>query len=243
MSNSFIKLSNVTVIGVDSSKRAASLRNYLFTKEKFETGNILILNDISFEANHGDRIGVIGKNGCGKSSLLKTIAGIYSIKQGERIVQGQIVPLIEMGVGFDPELSGRQNIKLALCYSGRIADYCLELERQIIDFAELADKIDMPLKAFSSGMVARLAFSCSVLQHPDILLLDEVLATGDAYFVEKSYNFMKKKLDDASITIMVNHSIDAIRSLCNRCVFMDAGAIIAAGEPADIIKLYQEYKN
>jgi lipopolysaccharide transport system ATP-binding protein len=238
MNHHTIILDNVWVEGVDTDRRASSIRQVLFAKGKLTSNKIAILDDINFSAKDGDRIGIIGKNGCGKSSLLKTIAGIYSISKGRIEVSGRLAPLIEMGVGFDSELSGRQNIKLALCYSGRMADYSVQLEQEIIEFSELKDKIDLPLKTFSSGMVARLAFSTSVLQHPDILLLDEVLATGDAAFVKKSYDFMQKKLDAVSIAIIVNHSNDAIKELCNRCVLMDRGKIICEGTPDDVIKEY-----
>jgi lipopolysaccharide transport system ATP-binding protein len=233
-----IELNNISVSGLDVSKRAASVRQFLFARQSLSSIKIPILQNISFTAKKGDRIGILGRNGSGKSSLLKTIAGIYPYESGSISVIGELAPLIEMGIGFDPELSGRQNIKLALCYSGRIADYSKELEQTIIEFAELADKIDMPLKTFSSGMVARLAFSTSVLQHPDILLLDEVLATGDASFIEKSYNYMQKKLEDVSIALIVNHSIDAIDKLCNRCLLLDQGRLIADGPTDEIIKLY-----
>jgi ABC-type polysaccharide/polyol phosphate transport system ATPase subunit len=236
--NSKIILKNVSVTGVDTSKRASSVRQFLFSGTSLVSNKLPILNDISFCANKGDRIGIVGKNGSGKSSLLKTIAGIYPTDSGTIEVSGKLAPLIEMGVGFDPELSARQNIKLALCYSGRIADYSKELEESIIDFAELIEKIDMPLKTFSSGMVARLAFSISVLQYPDILLLDEVLATGDTAFVEKSYNFMQKKLDDVSIALIVNHSVESIQKLCNRCILMKEGRIVNDGATNDIIDHY-----
>ncbi|KKB96306.1 Teichoic acids export ATP-binding protein TagH [Candidatus Arcanobacter lacustris] len=234
----FIKLQDVYVESVDVTKRASSIRNLIFAKESLKSTFLPILNNINFSAKPGDRIGIIGRNGCGKSSLLKTIAGIYPAKSGSVSLQGSLVPLIEMGVGFDSELSGRHNIQLALCYSGRMDQYSKELEEQIIDFAELAEKIDMPLKNFSSGMVTRLAFSCSIFNDPDILLLDEVFATGDASFVKKSQDFMLKKLENTAITIIVNHSIDAIKSICNRCVLMDNGYIIADGSVDEVTKQY-----
>jgi lipopolysaccharide transport system ATP-binding protein len=234
----FIKLTDVYVESIDVTKRASSIRNLIFARQSLTAPSVPILNNINFSAKPGDKIGIIGKNGCGKSSLLKTIAGIYPAKSGSVSLSGNLVPLIEMGVGFDPELSGRHNIQLALCYSGRMDQYSKKLEQDIIEFAELSEKIDTPLKNFSSGMMARLAFSCSIFNDPDILLLDEVFATGDADFVKKSYNFMLKKLENTAITILVNHSIDAIKTLCNRCVLMDNGHIIADGATEQVIEQY-----
>lgn len=240
MTDVFVKLENVTVRGVNTSQRANSLKQFLCGKGSLESNLIDILEDISFEAYPGDRIGILGYNGSGKSSLLKTIAGIYPADSGGVNVKGKVAPLIEMGVGFEYEFSGRKNIKLALCYSGRISNYSKEVEEQIIDFIELGEKIDFPLKHYSSGMIARLAFAVSVFQKPDILLLDEVLATGDAYFLKKSYNLMQKKIEEVSITFIVQHSSDTIKKLCNKCMLLKNGKLLAFGDTDPIIKIYEE---
>lgn len=236
--DAFIKLKDVFVESDDVKNRASSIRNLIFAKQSLKAEVIPILKNINFEAKMGDKVGIIGGNGSGKSSLLKTIAGIYPIKSGSVKLSGNLVPLIEMGIGFDEELSGRQNIKLALCYSGRINQYSKELEQEIIEFSELSEKIDNPLKNFSSGMVARLAFSCSIFNDPDILLLDEVFATGDASFVQKSYNFMLKKFKNTAITIMVNHSSKEIEKICNRCILMKDGCIIEDGKTDEVLSKY-----
>lgn len=235
-----VKLSNIFVEGIDSTKRISSIRSLLFLGRKSESLSLPILNNISFTAVAGDRIGIIGRNGSGKSSLLKTIAGIYPVKSGFVETRGKIAPLIEMGVSFEPNFSGRINIKIALCYAGRISDYSKELEQQIIDFTELEGKIDLPLKNYSSGMIARLAFAISIFQKPDILLLDEVLATGDSGFIQKSYQAMSEKISNASITFIVQHSTQTIQQLCNKCIYIKDGFLVKMGSVTEIIELYQQ---
>ena len=237
----YIKTQDLFVKGVDISKRALSLRSFLIGgKNARKNVDIPILNGVTFEAKPGDRIGLVGKNGCGKSSLLKAIAGIYPPYSGKVDVEGSIAPLIEMGLGFDPELTGRQNIKLGLIYSGRIHEFSEELEEKIIDFSELREHIDYPYKNYSSGMCARLAFSTAVFQNPDILLLDEVFAVGDSGFLEKSKHLMIEKLENVPIALLVNHSRDLVLELCNKCYLMDKGKILDEGTPEEIIEKYEK---
>jgi lipopolysaccharide transport system ATP-binding protein len=235
-----IKLNNISVWGVDTHARAAGLKQWFLRRGNIRSTRIPILSDVTFEAQHGDRIGIIGLNGSGKSSLLKVISGNYPIHEGYREVQGSIAPLIEMGAGFDAEISGRRNIKLSYAFRGRLKDYSLEAEREIIDFSELGDKIDLPLKTYSSGMRARLAFASAIFQQPDILLLDEIFATGDASFVEKSRAMMMKKVSEVSIAIMVNHSIREIMEMCNRGIVMHHGKIVGEGSMREMAELYNK---
>lgn len=200
--------------------------------------HIPILSDVSFEAKHGDRIGVIGINGSGKSSLLKVISGNYPIHAGVRLVEGTMAPLIEMGAGFDPEISGRRNIKLTYAFRGKLKEYSRAVEEEIIDFAELGEKIDLPLKTYSSGMRARLAFASAIFQSPDILLMDEVFATGDVSFIEKSRAMMLKKVSEVSIAIMVNHGLREIMELCNRGMVVHHGKIMAEGSMREMAEYY-----
>ncbi len=200
--------------------------------------HIPILSDVSFEAKHGDRIGVIGINGSGKSSLLKVISGNYPIHAGVRLVEGTMAPLIEMGAGFDPEISGRRNIKLTYAFRGKLKEYSRAVEEEIIDFAELGEKIDLPLKTYSSGMRARLAFASAIFQSPDILLMDEVFATGDVSFIEKSRAMMLKKVSEVSIAIMVHHGLREIMELCNRGMVVHHGKIMAEGSMREMAEYY-----
>jgi len=234
-----IKLKNVNVSGIDTLQRASSLRQWFIKRKSLRSIQIPILRDINFTAKAGDRIALIGMNGSGKSSMLKVISGNYPIESGLREVHGTIVPLIEMGAGFEAEITGRANIKLSFAYRGRLQDYSKELEEQIVEFSELGDKIDLPLKTYSSGMYSRLAFSSAIFQDPEILMLDEVLAAGDAGFAEKSMKMLMSKIDRANITLIVNHSIEQVKNICNRFVLLNQGRIINDGKADDVIKQYE----
>ena len=231
-----IDLNDIMVVGVDISRRALSLKKMIL--ERTPHGgkvDIPILNGVTFKARPGDRVGVIGPNGSGKSSLLKVIAGIYPISGGYCRVRGSIAPIIEMGLGFDLELGGRENIKLGFLYTGQLSRYGADIEAEVIDFTGLEDKIELPLKLYSSGMRARLAFAVAFFQRADIMLLDEVFAVGDKSFVAKSRRRFEERFHGAGISILVSHSYDLIREMCNRCVMMGDGKIVADGSPQDVL--------
>lgn len=235
-----IILKDIYVNGIDARARANAIKKWFVGKGKVRGTKVPILRGVNFEAKQGDKVAFIGRNGSGKSSLLKVICGIYPIASGYRKVEGSVAPLIELGIGFDPELSGFDNIKISFAYRGKLRLYSKELEKQIIEFSELGDKIHLPLKIYSSGMQARLAFSCSVFQDPDILLLDEVLAVGDKGFVEKSKKLIEERFKYAPISIIVHHSIDAVKDLCNRFILMDQGRIVAEGAYSEILTKYEK---
>lgn len=238
--NALIDLQHVSVFGVDTQARAASFRQWFTRRASLRPIRIPILTDVTFSAKPGDRIGIFGMNGCGKSSLLKVISGNYPIHEGIRRVEGTIVPIIEMGAGFENEITGRDNIKLTYAYRGKLRNYSKQVEEKIIEFSELGDKIDLPLKAYSSGMQARLAFSSALFQEPDILLLDEVLSTGDSGFVEKSLSAIRSKIDRAAITIMVSHTHKEMTDICNRFVLMHDGRILDEGTAGDMQRRYEK---
>ncbi len=239
MSQAHISIQNVCVNGVDTHARASTLRQWILAGKRLKSTGIPILKNVSFEAKVGDRVAVIGCNGSGKSSLLKVISGNYPVQSGHREVVGNIVPLIEMGAGFDGEATGRANIRLSYAYRGKLSEYNPYVEQLIIDFSELGEKIDVPLKSYSSGMMARLAFSSAIFQHPDILLLDEVFAAGDAGFTHKSAQEIRRQVDNSAITIFVSHSVDEMMSVCNRFILMHQGQIINEGTGAEIMKQYR----
>jgi len=234
-----IKLDNVDVFGVDTLARASSLRQWFVKRQSLRSVRIPILRNINFNAKAGDRVALIGVNGSGKSSMLKVISGNYPIESGKREVRGSIVPLIEMGAGFEPEITGRANIKLSFVYRGRLREYSKVLEDKIIEFSELGDKIDLPLKTYSSGMSSRLAFSSAIFQNSEILLLDEVLAAGDAGFSDKATRMLYSKIDLAKITLIVSHSLDQLKDICNRFVLIHQGRIVNEGNAKDIIHQYE----
>lgn len=222
-----IELNDISVYGVDTHARAASLRQWVLRRKSLKSPKIPILEHVSFTARPGDRIAIIGENGSGKSSLLKVISGNYPIHGGTRKIKGVVVPLIEMGAGFENEATGRRNIKLSYAYRGKLRDFSPEIEQKVIDFSELGEKIDLPLKTYSSGMGTRLAFASAIFQKPDILLLDEIFATGDAGFVEKSRRALLDAVNGAAITIMVNHGHNEIMESCNRFILMHKGRLLA----------------
>jgi lipopolysaccharide transport system ATP-binding protein len=233
-----IDLRNISVWGVDTHARAASLRQWFTRRSSLRAVRIPILADVTFAARPGDRIAIIGQNGSGKTSLMKVISGNYPVHAGSVEVKGSVVPLIEMGAGFEPEMSGRYNIKLSYAYRGKLRDYSLRKEQDIIDFSELGEKIDLPFKTYSSGMMARLAFASAIFQSPDILLLDEIFATGDAGFIDKSRTILRKKVDEVSIAIMVNHAPNEFTDLCNRYILMHKGRVVNEGSRKDILHQY-----
>ncbi|HEY9680494.1 MAG TPA: ABC transporter ATP-binding protein [Oculatellaceae cyanobacterium] len=196
------------------------------------------LKNINLEIRPGDRLGILGLNGAGKSTLLKMIVGIYPPQEGQVSVRGKITPMIELGTGFDAELSGRENIYLNGTLIGRSFKQMKQLEEQIIEFSELGDKIDMPIKYYSSGMHARLAFSIGAIADPEILIMDEIFAAGDAQFVQKSLNRLHEMFDKAHILILVSHSEKHILNICNRAIVLNRGELIMQGSTVDCVDHY-----
>ena len=237
-----IKIKNLDIVGVNFLARSFFIKQlFIGSSNKSNSVDMKVLNEINLEIKHGEKIGFIGRNGCGKSSLIKAITGIYPPQKGSVKVTGKIAAIVEMGLGFDADMTGRQNIKLGLLYGNRLDEYNKELEDEIVKFSGLEDYIDVPFKYYSSGMQAKLAFSVSVFQDSDILILDEVFAAGDSQFIKKSSSMIKKKFSDSAISIMVSHSDDIIRDNCTRCILLDGGRIIADGSTEDIMKEYNKY--
>jgi ABC-type polysaccharide/polyol phosphate transport system ATPase subunit len=196
------------------------------------------LKRINLQLKGGDRIGIIGLNGAGKSTLLKMIVGIYPQHSGRVHVEGKISPLIELGTGFDFELSGRENIYLNGALLGRSYKQMRKLESQIIEFSELEDKIDLPLKYYSSGMHGRLAFSIGTFVEPEILLVDEIFSTGDAHFVHKASARMRELFHNSQIVLLVSHNLEQIMEISNKVIVLHQGEIVAEGDPAKMIQFY-----
>lgn len=188
------------------------------------------LQNLSFSIRDGERVGIVGHNGAGKSTLLKTICRIYEPSAGKVTVHGRIAPLLEIGAGFHPEFTGRENIY----FNGTILGYRKEqlraIEQEIISFAELEEFIDTPVKYYSTGMYMRLAFSLATTVDPDVLVLDELFAGGDAAFVKRGKERMYNMIDRARVMILVSHDLSLLRSLCERFIWLDHGKIVADGD-------------
>ncbi|MBX9689443.1 MAG: ATP-binding cassette domain-containing protein [Candidatus Obscuribacterales bacterium] len=196
------------------------------------------LKDINISISHGERVGVLGLNGSGKSTLLKTIVGIYPPTTGSIKSCGRIVPLIEVGTGFDMEMSGRANIHLNGALLARSKEEMLALEREIIVFSGLEPFIDMPIKYYSSGMIGRLAFSIGTMIDPEILVIDEIFSSGDAQFVDKAVRRMEQLFDQSHVVLFVSHDSNQIQSLCNRVIVIHNGSVVKDGDPAESIAYY-----
>lgn len=200
------------------------------------------LKDVSFEIEEGKILGIIGKNGSGKTTLLKAIAGIFSPDKGSIDLHNNSISLLSIGVGFNRKLTGRENIYLSGMLLGFSEEEISKNEDDIVNFADIGEFIDEPVKTYSSGMYSKLAFAITAILETDIMLIDEVLSVGDAKFKEKSYNKMKELISDEHRTvIIVSHSLDTLKELCNQVLWLNDGRIVEMGKPDTVIKKYEEY--
>jgi len=198
------------------------------------------LKGISFDIKKGDCVGIIGKNGAGKSTLLSILLGVANATKGIVDIKGRRTPLLELGAGFHPDLSGRENIIINGILLGNTKKEIMKKSDEIIAFSEIAEFIDMPVRTYSNGMYMRLAFSVAVHTEPEILLIDEILSVGDEFFQVKSGEAIKKLINNGVTTVFVSHSMDAIKSICSRVIWLEHGVIKADGDPADVVGQYLE---
>jgi ABC-type polysaccharide/polyol phosphate transport system ATPase subunit len=198
------------------------------------------LKDISLTVNKGECIGVVGRNGAGKSTFLSLLLGTILPTRGSIVMDGKKTPLLELGAGFHPDLTGVENIIINGVLLGLTKKEVLERMQDIIDFSELGDFINMPTRTYSSGMYMRLAFSVAIHTEPEILLIDEILAVGDASFHIKSYNALMNLIKGGVTTVYVSHDLDSVQTICDRVIWLDKGRIKREGDPASVI---QEYTN
>jgi O-antigen export system ATP-binding protein rfbB len=201
-------------------------------------GIIRALNKINLELHDGDRLAIIGPNGAGKSSLLKVISEIYPITSGDITVSGSVATMFEMATGFDMDASGWENIRLRGIMLGLTPKEIEPKVQEIAEFSELGDYLDIPVKYYSSGMFVRLAFSVSTSVNPDILLLDEVLAAGDAGFVDKANRRINEMMKSAKILVLVTHSMDSAIKFCNKAILLKQGEILKFGDPKEVVDHY-----
>lgn len=220
--------------------KVSSLKEWVVTWLKGQSNyqTFWALKDVSFEVNKGEVVGIIGRNGSGKSTLLKIISGLFRPSEGEISVKGRIVPMLELGSGFDPELTGRENVFLNGAILGYTEAFLKEQFDDILEFSELGEFIDMPLKTYSSGMMMRLAFSVATIVQPEILIVDEILAVGDEAFQRKSRAKMLELMGGGTTVLYVSHSLDQIRELCNRVIWLDHGKVVMQGEASEVCDAY-----
>ncbi len=208
-------------------------------KNKFKV--VEAVNDVSFDVKHGTILGVIGHNGAGKSTLLRSIAGILAPTTGRIEVRGNISTLLALGLGFHPQLTGRENVILGGLASGLSREEINDKFLEIANFADLGDFIDLPTRTYSSGMNARLAFSVAVHMDPDILLIDEALSTGDAAFKRKARIKMEELMGNARTMLVVSHGLGTIKELCNDAIWLDHGRLVGRGSADEIVDRYTDF--
>ena len=226
-----------------SKEKVDSLKEYVikFLKRQIQYNEFWALKNVSFKVEKGDRVGILGLNGAGKSTLLKVIAGVFKPTEGNVIRHGKLVPLLELGAGFDSQYTGRENIYLYGSVLGYSKQFVQERFDEIVKFAELEEFIDVPIKNYSSGMRSRLGFSIATQVDPDILILDEVLSVGDGAFRKKSENKMMEIIKGGATTLLVSHSLGQIRRLATKVLWLDRGEQIAFGDTKEICDRYEEF--
>ena len=223
-----------------ASEKINSLREYItkLTKRQLFYKDFVAVQELSFQVKKGEIFGIVGTNGSGKSTLLKMIAGVLTPTTGKIITNGKIAPLIELGAGFDAELTGRENIELNGAILGYSQAFIDEHYDEIVDFAEIGDFIDMPLKNYSSGMVSRIAFAIATAVKPDILIADEILSVGDFRFQEKCMKRIRGLMENGATILLVSHNVDQIRSICNRALWIEKGELKIIGEANRVCDAY-----
>ncbi len=200
------------------------------------------LSDVGFHVNKGEVVGLIGSNGAGKSTLLKIVSGVMKPTTGKVTVNGSIAPMIELGAGFDSELTARENIYLNGAVLGYSKEFIDSKFDEIVEFSELIDFLDVPIKNYSSGMIAKLAFSIATIVDPEVLIVDEILSVGDIKFQEKSRNKMMSMINGGTTVLYVSHSLESIRELCTKVVWLEHGKIKMTGDPEEVIDAYYYFQ-
>jgi len=238
-----VEVDNVSMMFNVHSERIDNIKEYIIRllKKELFFKEFWVLRNISFQIDKGDSLGIIGLNGSGKSTLLKVVAGILKPTLGEVVSHGNVAPLIELGAGFDADLSARENIFLNGAILGYSREYMEEKFEEIVSFAELEEFIDVPIKNYSSGMTARLGFAIATMNVPDILIVDEVLSVGDHKFQEKSFARMKTILDSGTTLLFVSHSIEQVKKMCNKALWLENGQMKMFGDTNIVCDAYSNH--
>lgn len=224
-----------------SSEKVDNIKEYLIKmlKKELMYQEFWALRDVSFEVKKGDRLGIMGLNGAGKSTLLKIVSGVLKPTEGKVTTNGKIAPLLELGAGFDGQYTGAENIFLYGSMLGFSRDFLKEKYDEIVEFSELGNFIDVPVKNYSSGMKARLGFSVATVVEPEILILDEVLSVGDARFRRKCEKRIQGMFDSGVTVLFVSHSSAQVLRMCNRGILLEQGRLIAEGTTEDVVSFYE----
>lgn len=240
--NVVVDVRNVGIRFNLSKEKVDNIKEYFIrlVTRKLNYTEFWALRNVSFRVERGDRIGILGFNGAGKSTLLKLIAGVMKPTEGSIRINGNIAPLIELGAGFDKDYTGGENIYLYSATLGLSREYIDTKYQEIVDFSELGHFIDVPLKNYSSGMKARLAFSIATAVNPEILILDEVLSVGDAKFRAKSEKKIQSLMKNGVTVLFVSHNTTQVRNICNKCILLKNGTLYAKGDVEEICAMYDE---
>jgi len=237
-----IEVKNVSMRFLMANDRITSIKEYIMQvlKRKLQYREFEALRNVSFEVRKGEVMGLIGHNGAGKSTVLKIISGILRPTEGTVSVRGSVVPMLELGSGFDFDMTGRENIFLNGAVMGYSEQFLREKYDEIVAFSELEQFIDVPIRNYSSGMVARLAFAIATVVDPEILIVDEVLSVGDANFQEKSRKRMMELMSGGTTVLFVSHNLNQIREMCSRVVWLDHGQLKMIGDAAEVCDAYAQ---
>lgn len=240
MDTKIIKVNNVSMEFNMASDRTLYFKEYILKKVKNEIKykKFRAIDNVSFEVEKGMNVGLIGYNGAGKSTLLKLISGILKPTTGDITVSGNIVPMLELGSGFDMDMTGEENIFLNGAVLGYAEDYLKSKYREIVDFSDLGDFIFVPIRNYSSGMLMRLAFSIATVVEPEILIVDEILSVGDAYFQEKSRRRMEELMSGGTTVLYVSHNIEQLMQICQKTIWLDHGRLVMYGDSVEVCNAY-----
>ena len=241
MSKTMIEVSDVSMRFRMNSDKILSLKEFVTTalRGKLNYREFTALDHVSFTVKKGETLGLIGRNGAGKSTMLKVISGILKPTEGSVTCHGNVVPMLELGSGFDMDLTGRENIFLNGAILGYSEEFLKEKYEEIVEFSELGQFIEVPIRNYSSGMLARLAFSIATVVQPEILIVDEILSVGDAQFQEKSKKRMLELMGGGTTVLFVSHSIEQIREMCSRVAWLEKGQVKLVGQAKEICSAYE----